>query len=96
LMDGVNCLPEHAVALARLVKGFPSHINLISLNNTGGNLKAPDRRTTTAFMDTLIKYGVSCTMRKSRGDDIAAACGQLKLQHAMKNASDIKNLGGVI
>jgi len=88
LMEGLNCLPEQAIALAKLVKGFPSHINLINLNNTGGSFKPPDPKTTAAFMDTLLKAGASCTMRKSRGEDIAAACGQLKLQHAMKNVSD--------
>jgi 23S rRNA (adenine2503-C2)-methyltransferase len=92
LIDGVNCLPGHAASLAKLVKGFPNHINLISLNSTGGNLKPPDRHTSMAFMNILIKAGASCTMRKSRGDDIAAACGQLKLQSAKCN--DGKILGG--
>lgn len=80
LIDGVNCAPEQAVQLAKLVKGFPSHVNLINLNTANGDFRAPDRKTAMAFMDTLIKAGASCTMRKSRGDDIAAACGQLKRQ----------------
>lgn len=81
LIEGINCAPEQAVALAKLVKGFPSHVNLINLNSTGGKFRAPDKKTAMAFMDALIKAGASCTMRKSRGDDIAAACGQLKLQN---------------
>jgi 23S rRNA (adenine2503-C2)-methyltransferase len=92
LIDGVNCSPEQAVQLAKLVRGFPSHINLINLNSAGPfaiassgepssqrrTLKPPSREVAKAFMDALIKAGASCTMRKSRGDDIMAACGQLK------------------
>jgi 23S rRNA (adenine2503-C2)-methyltransferase len=40
----------------------------------------PDRQTAMKFMDTLIKSGVSCTMRKNRGGDIDGACGQLRLR----------------
>ena len=80
LIEGVNCDVEHAVQLAKLVKGFPSHVNLINLNSTGGKYRAPDKQTAMKFMDTLIKSGASCTMRKSKGEDIAAACGQLKRQ----------------
>ena len=84
LIDGINTAPEHAVALAKLVKGFPSHVNLINLNATGGALKPPTRETAMKFMDTLIKAGASATMRKSRGSDIAGACGQLKTKFATK------------
>jgi len=78
LIDGVNCSHEHARELYQLVRGFPSHVNLILLNSTGGNLKPPSWHDAKRFMDTLIKAGVSCTFRKSKGDEIMAACGQLK------------------
>jgi len=185
LIDGVNCAPEQAVQLAKLVKGFPSHVNLINLNQTPrqldgchpsvseGNsqtmsrrsedptvsrhsedqtvsrhnnqtvsrhsddptvsrhseeerrrnpymdsracigtaspsgsparlavplgdaatsngssqnrvLAPPSKEAAMKFMDTLIKAGASCTMRKSRGDDIMAACGQLKTRFDKK------------
>lgn len=85
LIDDVNCAPEHAVELAKLLRGFPAHVNLINLNRTPGSpLQPPSREVAMKFMDTLIKSGASCTMRKSRGDDIAAACGQLKLQSVSK------------
>ena len=88
LIDGVNCSPEQAVQLARLIKGFPAHVNLICLNrlceegaarrgNPEQNLQPPSREAAMKFMDALIKAGASCTMRRSRGDDIMAACGQL-------------------
>ena len=78
LIDNVNCEPQHAMELGKLLRGFPNHVNLINLNEGAGNLRAPSRETAKKFMDTLIKSGVSCTMRKSKGSDIAGACGQLK------------------
>jgi len=88
MIDGVNCDVAHAGELAKLLKGFPAHVNLISLNATGGvlecgkELKSPPREVAMKFMDALIKSGVSCTMRKSRGADIDGACGMLKLRKA--------------
>ncbi|MCL2755436.1 MAG: 23S rRNA (adenine(2503)-C(2))-methyltransferase RlmN [Firmicutes bacterium] len=80
LIDGVNSALEHARELGALLRGFPSHVNLINLNPTGGALKPPSREVAMKFMDTLIKSGVSCTMRKSKGQDIDGACGMLKLR----------------
>ena len=84
LIDGVNSLQEHARELAsRLHKAqIAYHVNLINLNNFNKELKPPARETALKFMDTLIKSGISCTMRKGRGTDIMAACGQLRLEHA--------------
>jgi 23S rRNA (adenine2503-C2)-methyltransferase len=78
LIDGINCSPEQGRELARLVRGFPSHINLIMLNNISGELLPPSRDTAKSFMDAVIKSGASCTMRKNRGSDIDGACGQLR------------------
>ena len=79
LIDGVNCAPEHAVQLSKLLKGFSNHVNLINLNKTEYSpMQPPTREVAMKFMDTLIKSGVSVTMRKSKGSDIDAACGQLK------------------
>jgi 23S rRNA (adenine2503-C2)-methyltransferase len=81
-----NCTAECAAELAKLVRGFPAHINLINLNplkfDRSAELTPPDRETAKKFMDALIKSGVSCTMRKNRGDDIDGACGQLRLRYA--------------
>jgi len=80
LIDGVNCMPEHALELVRLLRGagFAVHVNLINLNPAAGVLRPPSKDAGKKFMDAVIKGGVSCTMRKSRGTDIAGACGQLK------------------
>jgi len=80
LIDGVNCDVSHAKELAKLMTGFPNHVNLIKLNDTGAGFRAPSHDIAMKFMDTLIKSGVSCTMRKSKGDDIDGACGQLRLK----------------
>jgi 23S rRNA (adenine2503-C2)-methyltransferase len=48
------------------------------------HLTPPDKATAMKFMDTVIKSGVSCTMRKNRGDDIDGACGQLRLRYVDK------------
>ena len=87
LKDGVpfNCAVGQAKELASLVRGFPSHINLINLNPLHFDSKAvltpPSRDVAMAFMDAVIKSGASCTMRKNKGDDIDGACGQLRLRH---------------
>jgi len=81
LMEGgefINCSKEHAIELANLIKGFPAHVNLIALNPTGAELDAPSREIAKAFMDALIKNGISVTFRKSKGQDIDGACGMLK------------------
>ena len=82
LIDKVNCLPEHAIELAQRLRkaNISYHVNLINLNSFNTDLKPPTREVAMKFMDTLIKGGISCTMRKGRGQDIMAACGQLKLQ----------------
>lgn len=80
-----NCKIEQARELANLVRGFQSHINLINLNplnfDKNAVLTPPSREIAMAFMDAVIKSGVSCTMRKNKGDDIDGACGQLRLRH---------------
>jgi len=88
LIDNVNCAPEHARELASLLHKakISYHVNLINLNAGGGALKPPPKPVAMNFMDTLIKSGISCTMRKGKGTDIMASCGQLRL-----NTSDIRS-----
>ena len=80
-----NCAVNQARELANWVRGFQSHINLINLNplnfDKNAVLTPPSREVAMAFMDAVIKSGVSCTMRKNKGDDIDGACGQLRLRH---------------
>ncbi len=78
LMAGVNDQPEHAVALAELLEGFPCKLNLIPFNpfpNSG--YRRPSNVAVRAFQARLQRQGFIVTVRTTRGDDIDAACGQL-------------------
>ncbi len=78
LMDGINDRPEHARALVRLLRRLPSKLNLIPFNPFQG---APYARSTpeaiSTFQRIVMDAGLIATVRRTRGDDIDAACGQL-------------------
>jgi 23S rRNA (adenine2503-C2)-methyltransferase len=78
MLDGINDRPEQARQLARLLRGKPAKLNLIPFNVFPGTRY---RRSTAAaivrFRDLLNDGGVIATIRRTRGDDIDAACGQL-------------------
>jgi 23S rRNA (adenine2503-C2)-methyltransferase len=85
---GVNDSPAQAEALGRLLGAFPgvggAHVNLIPLNPTGGfGGHAPPPPSIRAFADHLRRHGVAATVRRNRGTDIDAACGQLRSREAM-------------
>jgi 23S rRNA (adenine2503-C2)-methyltransferase len=78
MLDGVNDSMRHARELARLLKDRPAKVNLIPFNAFAGapyRCSPPSR--IEAFMQTLWTTGIVATIRRARGDDIAAACGQL-------------------
>jgi 23S rRNA (adenine2503-C2)-methyltransferase len=83
MLEGVNDRPEHARQLLELVRGHagrgvPCKINLIPFNPfADSGLKCSSRETVLAFGRILNEGGVVTTVRKTRGDDIDAACGQL-------------------
>ncbi|MEX1033421.1 MAG: 23S rRNA (adenine(2503)-C(2))-methyltransferase RlmN [Cellvibrionaceae bacterium] len=78
LIDGVNDRPEHARELAVLLKDLPVKINLIPFNPFSlSDYKRVKPQALKTFQDILIKRGYTATVRTTRGDDIAAACGQL-------------------
>jgi len=81
LLGGVNDAPKHAQELAAIVlrSGLPAKINLIAWN-PGPDVpySTPDPREVARFQQTLISAGVPAFLRKPRGRDIFAACGQLK------------------
>jgi 23S rRNA (adenine2503-C2)-methyltransferase len=78
MLEGVNDTPEHARALLKVLRGTPSKVNLIPFNPFPGtayrrsSLEAINR-----FRDILMEGNLMTVTRKTRGDDIAAACGQL-------------------
>jgi len=80
LLSGVNDEEEHAEQLARLLRRRNAHINLIPMNSVSTiALEAPGSPRTRQFVDLLRELGVNVTVRKRKGADIDAACGQLRL-----------------
>jgi 23S rRNA (adenine2503-C2)-methyltransferase len=83
LLDGLNDRDADAMALAR-VAGRHRNVNLIPMNpvSFAPDLKAPPPERTERFAEILRKAGVVVHVRRQRGDDVAAACGQLRLSRA--------------
>ena len=78
MLKGVNDAPDHAKELVRTLAGTPSKVNLIPFNpfpDSGFEKTDPDR--VRLFQRVLLDAGIIATVRKTRGDDIDAACGQL-------------------
>ncbi|MEL5875586.1 23S rRNA (adenine(2503)-C(2))-methyltransferase RlmN [Cereibacter sphaeroides] len=92
MLDGVNDTDADARRLVKLISGIPSKINLIPFNEWPG---APYRRSTperiAAFADIIYKAGYASPIRTPRGEDIMAACGQLKsaTERARKSRAQI-------
>jgi len=82
MISGVNDTNEHARKLAYLVSGFPTHINLIKLNEIKENgLKGSNITRIKDFIRILEQCGASVTLRHSFGNDIEGACGQLRANY---------------
>jgi 23S rRNA (adenine2503-C2)-methyltransferase len=78
MLDGVNDKPEHARALARLLRGHRAKLNLIPFNSfPGARYRCSPAAAISRFRDILNDHGLIATTRRTRGDDIDAACGQL-------------------
>ena len=78
LLAGVNDTPDDARRLARLLGGIRCKVNLIALNEAAGiPFKRPSDARVNAFAETLAAHHLTVSVRKSRGRDIRAACGQL-------------------
>ena len=82
VVKGVNDTPEHAEALARLIRDQHGHVNLIPVNpvkETG--YQSPDRSGVLNFCGILNRLGINATIRREMGRDISSACGQLRRRH---------------
>jgi 23S rRNA (adenine2503-C2)-methyltransferase len=93
LIAGINDHPDHAFELAHLLKGKQCTVNLIPYNPVPGlKLKRPDRKHIKEFRSVLFGCRIVNTCRYTKGDDIAAACGQLALQSqdSVKTESKLK------
>lgn len=88
LLHDVNDTDAMAIELANLVRGMNAYVNLIPYNQVDENgYVGVDERKALHFYDVLMKHGVKATLRQKHGDDIDAACGQLRAKHEKgKNA----------
>jgi len=78
LLDGINDSPGQARELVRTLHGVRAKVNLIPFNpHQGSSFSAPSEHRIFAFQEVLLKAGLTAIIRKSRGNDISAACGQL-------------------
>ena len=78
LIDGINDSPRDALRLAHLIKGIPCKVNLIPLNESLElEFRRPSDEKIHEFQKILLDRYITCIIRKSRGGDISAACGQL-------------------
>lgn len=78
MLEGVNDTPEHARALLKLLRGTPAKVNLIPFNPfPGTSYRRSSQEAIDRFRDILMAGNLITVTRKTRGDDIAAACGQL-------------------
>jgi 23S rRNA (adenine2503-C2)-methyltransferase len=90
LIDGVNDSLEDAAHLSRLARLLRAKVNLIPYNTVQGlPWERPADSIQDAFLAALRSHGVTTTLRREKGHDIAAACGQLRLQHAQESHEDI-------
>lgn len=79
LLAGVNDLPQQAVELSQLLRGFQSHVNLIPYNPIReADYQRPSTRRIQAFVNILQQHQIAVSVRYSRGLEANAACGQLR------------------
>ena len=86
LIQGVNSNEKDADDLKKLLKGRNAYLNLIPYNEVKENeYKSTSPKETLTFYDYLKKRGLSVTLRQKRGDDIDAACGQLRAKEILND-----------
>ena len=79
LVEDVNDSPQNAKQLLKILKGIPSKINLIPLNEADGiPFKRPSEERMKRFQEILMEAGMTTIVRMSKGQEISAACGQLR------------------
>ena len=81
MIAGANVGPEHAVRLAGLARRLKAKVNLIPYNPVAGlSWECPEETAQEAFLSALVSRGVTATLRREKGREIHAACGQLRLK----------------
>lgn len=82
LLHEVNDHDENAIELADRIRGMNAYVNLIPYNQVDENgYRSTDPKRALHFYDVLMKHGVKATLRTRHGEDIDAACGQLRAKH---------------
>jgi 23S rRNA (adenine2503-C2)-methyltransferase len=95
MLKDVNDALDHAFQLAQLARDCRAFVNLIPLHPGGaGNFTPTPAREIRAFADEIRRYGVEVAVRKSRGMDIAAACGQLRVERLSRRRPVVANEDG--
>ncbi|MFO7846461.1 MAG: 23S rRNA (adenine(2503)-C(2))-methyltransferase RlmN [Balneolaceae bacterium] len=90
LFDHFNDSTEDAEKLAQIVRWVPSKVNIIMYNNVEGvELQRAKEKRLDRFMQHLIKRQVTATVRRSRGDDIDAGCGQLAIREGQEKGKSM-------
>lgn len=94
MLDGVNDSDDHARALAKLLRGVPAKVNLIPFNPFPGTryTRSPAERIA-RFQQIIVDAGLVTITRKTRGDDIDAACGQLAGQFQDRTRRRLRAIG---
>ena len=95
MVRGVNDSDQTAAMLARLIRGMGAHVNLIPINPVDGSpYSASDDANVRRFQQRLMDLGVNATVRRRLGQDISAACGQLRREDSkggVPNADHCQN-----
>jgi 23S rRNA (adenine2503-C2)-methyltransferase len=95
LLAGFNDRPADAVALAQLLRKLPVKVNLIPFNADpvlGERFARPDDAVVDRFQETLIARHLTATVRRTRGEDVGAACGQLRAFARPPRAQVVKSV----
>lgn len=86
LIEGLNDSREHAIALSNLLKGMLCHVNLIPVNPVRErNWYRPSDKAVRSFLELLERNNIPATLRREKGTDIDAACGQLRRNYNLAN-----------
>ncbi|MEP7380993.1 MAG: 23S rRNA (adenine(2503)-C(2))-methyltransferase RlmN [Gemmatimonadota bacterium] len=97
MLGGVNDQPSHAEELVALARACAAFVNLIPLHPGGaGNFTPTTAASIRGFADRLRRAGVEVAIRKSRGKDIAAACGQLRVERLRRRVHDLPDQDGEV
>lgn len=87
MLKDVNDTPKHAKELAKLIEGVPSFVNIIPFNEWPGSpFKRSTDSTIEKFRDVIYSAGIDVNVRRGRGEDILAACGQLRAETSKFNS----------